>query len=215
MNAMLTKYLKDFSAPQPIRPVGGDILESLSGSPLASMDFGPDPEPPVDIEAERREAHEEGYSEAEAFFEQKHATELASLREAHAKELQAMAETHENDTIWMIHTRFHEMTQVISQTVAEQTLQVLLPVFEEDVTRRAVERLAEVVRETLLESGISTVVVRGPERLYERLKALLENQGIESRFIESASVDISVEINETVLTTRLATWAQSLSEVTG
>jgi len=107
------------------------------------------------------------------------------------------------------------MTQVISQTVAEQTLQVLLPVFEEDVTRRAVERLAEVVRETLLESGISTVVVRGPERLYERLKALLENQGIESRFIESASVDISVEINETVLTTRLATWAQSLSEVTG
>jgi len=155
MNAMLTKYLKDFSAPQPIRPVGGDILESLSGSPLASMDFGPDPEPP------------------------------------------------------------DEMTQVISQTVAEQTLQVLLPVFEEDVTRRAVERLAEVVRETLLESGISTVVVRGPERLYERLKALLENQGIESRFIESASVDISVEINETVLTTRLATWAQSLSEVTG
>ena len=39
----------------------------------------------------------------------------------------------------MIHTRFHEMTQAISQTIAEQTMQVLLPVFEEEMCRRAID----------------------------------------------------------------------------
>jgi hypothetical protein len=57
--------------------------------------------------------------------------------------------------------------------------------------------------------------MRGPERLYLRLKPLLEMDGMQIRFIESTSIDISVEVNDTVLVTRLANWAQALSEVTG
>jgi hypothetical protein len=107
------------------------------------------------------------------------------------------------------------MTETISQTIAEQTLQVLLPVFEEEVCRRAIAQLAELVRGALSESSVSTVVVRGPERLYVRLKPLLEIDGMQTRFVESTAVDISVEVNDTVLVTRLANWAQALSEVTG
>jgi hypothetical protein len=215
MNAMLTKYLKDFSAPQPARPVGNDILSSLAGAPLADMNFAAEPEPQVDIEAERREAHEEGYREAAAFLAEQHAEEIETLRQAHAFQLQGLADAHESETIWMIHTRFHEMTETISQTIAEQTLQVLLPVFEEEVCRRAIAQLAELVRGALSESSVSTVVVRGPERLYVRLKPLLEIDGMQTRFVESTAVDISVEVNDTVLVTRLANWAQALSEVTG
>jgi hypothetical protein len=58
-------------------------------------------------------------------------------------------------------------------------------------------------------------VVRGPERLYIRLKPLLEMDGVQTRFIESSSPDISVEINDAVLVTRLASWTQALAEVTG
>ncbi len=215
MNAMLTKYLKDFSAPQPASPVGNDILHSLAGAPLADMHFPAEPEPQVDIEAERREAHDEGYREAAAFCANQHAEEIETLKQAHDFQLQGLADAHESETIWMIHTRFHEMTQALSQSIAEQTLQVLLPVFEEEVCRRAIAQLADLVREALSESSVSTVVMRGPERLYLRLKPLLEMDGMQIRFIESTSIDISVEVNDTVLVTRLANWAQALSEVTG
>jgi hypothetical protein len=215
MNAMLTKYLKDFSVPQPAVPVGSDILHSLAGAPLADLDFMIEPEPKVDIEAERREAHEEGYREAAAFFSGQHAEEIETMRQAHAFQLEGLGDAHESETIWMIHTRFHEMTQAISQTIAEQTLQVLLPVFDEEICRRSIARLGDLVREALTEASVSTVVVRGPERLYVRLKPLLEVDGLQTRFIESTSADISIEINDTVLVTRLATWAQALSEVTG
>lgn len=213
MNAMLTKYLKDFSVPAPAAPVGNDFLSALSGAPMPDLDFVS--EPKIDVEAERREAHQEGYDEAEAYFQAKHEEDLELLKGAHALQLQGLADAHESETIWMIHTRFHEMTQMISQTLSEQAFQVLLPVMEEQVARKAIGQLADLVRQALAESAVATVVVRGPERLYARLKPLLDIDGIESRFIENSSADISVEINDTVLLTRLANWAQALSEVTG
>ena len=215
MNAMLTKYLKDFSAPQPTGPVGNDILHSLAGAPFADLNFPAEPEPKIDIEAERQEAHEEGYREAAATLSGQHAEEIEMLRQTHALQLQGLADAHESETIWMIHTRFHEMTQAISQTIAEQTLQVLLPVFDEEICRRSIAQLADMVREALTDASVGTVVVRGPERLYIRLKPLLEMDGMQTRFIESTAADISVEINDTVLVTRLANWAQALSEVAG
>lgn len=215
MNAMLTKYLKDFSLPQSVGPVGNDILDTLHGSSLTNIDFSIETEPPVDIEAERRDAHDEGFREAAAYYERKQAEAIAALEEAHANALQAMADRHESETIWVVHARFHEMTQAISQTVTEQVLQLLLPVFDEEFCRRSMERLSALVREALSEAQVSTVVVRGPEPLYIRLKPLLEVDGIESRFIESAAVDISVEVDETVLVTRLSSWSQALSEVDG
>ena len=215
MNAMLTKYLKDFSAPQPAGPVGNDFLNSLPGSPLADLSFAMEPEPQVDIEAERQEAHEQGYREAAELHENRHAEEIESLREMHAQQLRDLADKHESETIWMIHARFHEMTQAISQTIAEQTLQVLLPVFEEEFCHRSITQLAELVRTALTEATVTTIVVRGPERLYIRLKPLLEMDGVQTRFIESTSPDISVEINDAVLVTRLASWTQALAEVTG
>jgi hypothetical protein len=209
---MLTKYLKDFSAP-PVTSVGSDMFNSLPGGPLPDLHF--EPEPQVDIEAERREAHEEGYRQASEELAAKHAEEIEMLKGAHAFQLQGLADAHESETIWMIHTRFHEMTQAISQTIAEETLQVLLPVFDATISTRAISKLSELVRQALTEAEVATVIVRGPERLYQRLLPLLEADGLQIRFIENTSADISVEINDTVLVTRLASWAQAITEVTG
>ncbi|MBL0370687.1 hypothetical protein JJB09_01475 [Rhizobium sp. KVB221] len=215
MNAMLAKYLKDFSVPAAIEPAHGNILESLDGSPFGDIDFDTDPEPAIDIEAERREAYEEGHRAATELLEARHADEMAALRQAQSDELAAIQAIHENEVVGMVHTRFHEMTQVLSQTLADQTLQVLLPVFNKELASLAVATLGATVREALREADISTVIVRGSAELFAALKPLLDADGIDSRFIEQASQDLTVEINETVLATRLGTWAQTLSEVTG
>src|SRR5690349_4769365 len=52
MNAMLTKYLKDFSVPESTALVETNILSSLAGSPLDDMGFFAEPEPAIDLEAE-------------------------------------------------------------------------------------------------------------------------------------------------------------------
>src|SRR5262245_29104799 len=114
MNAMIAKYLKDFSTPAPVELTGGGILESLSGSSFEDLDFPEEPVVQVDIEAERRSAYEEGFQAATAALESQHAEEIIALREAHVAELEAMALTHENEAVGTIHTRFHEMAQLLS-----------------------------------------------------------------------------------------------------
>jgi hypothetical protein len=58
MNAMLTKYLKDFSVPESTALVETNILSSLAGSPLDDIGFLPVPEPVIDLEAERAGSRE-------------------------------------------------------------------------------------------------------------------------------------------------------------
>lgn len=213
MNAMLTKYLKDFSVPDTTALVETNILSSLANSPLGDMDFLSEPEPQIDLEAERRQAFEEGYAKARAELEESFAGQLASMADDHDNEARAQEERHDADVMRVIHARFFDMTVAISQSVADQTLQVLLPIIDADVARRSVSALADAVRKAMTEEKAADVLVRGPMRLYDMLKPKFDERGIACRHVEAETVDILVEINETVLTTRLSVWAQSLAEV--
>lgn len=213
MNAMLTKYLKDFSIPEPTALVETELLSSLADSPLGDMAFPAEPEPGIDIEAERRQAFERGYEQARSECEERFAGELAAIAEQHAQDIRAIEERHEAEVMRVIHARFFDMTGAISQSVADQTLQALLPIIDADVARRSVTALADAVRKAMTEEKAADVLVRGPMRLYEMLKPKLDERGIACRHVEAETIDILVEINETVLTTRLSVWAQSLAEV--
>lgn len=213
MNAMLTKYLKDFSAPEPGALVETDILSSLADSPLDEMDFLSEPEPAIDLEAERKAAFDDGYAKARAELEESFAGQLATIAEDHEQEVRAQEERHDSEVMRVIHARFFDMTVAISQSVADQTLQALLPIIDADVARRSVTALADAVRKAMTEEKAADVLVRGPTRLYEMLKPKFDERGIACRHLEAETVDILVEINETVLTTRLSVWAQSLAEV--
>lgn len=213
MNAMLTKYLKDFSIPESTALVETDILSSLAGSPLDDLGFFSEPEPAIDLEAERETARQEGHAAAVAECEERFAGDIAAIAEEHSHELQAMEDRHQNEIMSVIHARFFDMTLAISQSVADQALQVLLPVVEADLARRSVAALGEAVHNAFIEEKAAEVLVRGPAHLFELLKPRLEADGVPCRHIEAETTDIFVEINETVLTTRLSSWAQSLAEV--
>ena len=210
---MLTKYLKDFSVPESTALVETNILSSLAGSPLDDLAFPAEPEPAIDLEAEREAARQEGHAAALAECEERFAGELAGIAEEHSRELRALEERHENEVMSVIHARFFDMTLAISQSVTDQTLQALLPIMEADLARRSVAALADEVRAAFAEEKAAEVLVRGPGRLFDLLKPRLEADGVPCRHVEAETTDILVEIDETVLTTRLATWAQSLAEV--
>lgn len=209
---MLAKYLKDFSAPDPLAAVEVDLVSSLSGAAFAELDFDAELPPEIDLEAERREARDEGYCAAAEELGMRHAADLEMLNQAHAEEMQALARQHEDETVATIHARFQDMTQTIVQTLAEQTLQLVLPILEEDVAKRSIEALSAQIRDLLANENATIAIIRGPMPLYTALKPLLDGDGIATRHIETAGIDIAVEINETVLVTRLAEWSSSLAE---
>jgi len=213
MNAMLTKYLKDFSAPPP--DAEKLIIDSLDDQPGLGMDFSfVAPEPEIDLEAERKEAFDEGYQEATRVLDSEHQSEIQALLQRHEQELAALAAAHEQDVVSKIHRRYQDMSNELAQTLAEQTLQVLLPVLSADMADRAVDRLYGMVKSALTEREVTTLLVRGNASLYATLKPMLDADGVASRLIESDTIDLYVEIEEMVLVTRLETWAQALSEVT-
>jgi L-lactate utilization protein LutC len=201
MNAMLTKYLKDFSVPETTALVGTTMLSSLADSSplgdLGDMNFLSEPEPQIDLEAERKEAFDEGYAKARAELEEHFAGQLVTIAEDHQHEVVAQEERHDSEVMRVIHARFFDMTVAI----------------DADVARRSVTALADAVRKAMTEEKAADVLVRGPMRLYEMLKPKFDERGIACRHVEAETIDILVEINESVLTTRLSVWAQSLAEV--
>ncbi|MDH6266455.1 hypothetical protein M2360_001851 [Rhizobium sp. SG_E_25_P2] len=213
MNAILTKYLKDFSAPPPPPVEDLSFPSTFSLDDGASSAFSFEPEPVLDIEAERKAAFDEGYAEAEAAGEQAQEAAMAEERQKHAVEMADLVSRHEQGAVAMIHTRFHEMTNEVAQALAERTLQVLLPLLGAQLAERAVKDLHDLAQQVLKDRETAHVTVRGDARLISGLKPLFEADGVEVRYIENHSIDLTVEIDDAVLVTRLETWAHALAEV--
>lgn len=214
MSAILTKYLKDFSAPPPppVEDLAFPSAFSLDDGGSSSA-FSFEPEPSVDIEAERKAAYDEGYAEAAAAAEETREAEITEERRRHAAELAELVARHEQESVAMIHTRFHEMTGEIAQALADRTLQILMPMLGAQLAERAVHDLHDLAKQALKDREVAQVTVRGDARMIGALKPLFEADAIEAKYIENQSVDLTVEIEDAVLVTRLETWAQALAEV--
>lgn len=214
MSAILTKYLKDFGAPPP--PPVDDLPFSspfsLDGDESSSA-FSFEPEPVVDLDAERKAAFDEGYAEALAAAEQVRETALAEERQKHADEIADLIARHEQESVAMIHRRFHEMTGEVAHTLADRAMHMLLPMLGAQLAERAVRELHELAQQTLRDREVAQVTVRGDARLIARLRPMFEADAVEVKYIENESIDIMVEIEDAVLVTRLETWAQALAEV--
>jgi hypothetical protein len=214
MSAILTKYLKDFGAPPP------PPVEDLSFPSAFSLDdagstssFSFEPEPSVDLDAERKAAFDEGYAAAAAVAEEARDAALTEERQKHAAELADLNARHEQDAVAMIHTRFHEMTGEIAQALADRTLQILMPMLGAQLAERAVHDLHDLAKQALKDREVAHVTVRGDATMIAALKPLFEADAIEAKYIENQSIDLTVEIEDAVLVTRLETWAQALAEV--
>ena len=212
MSAQLARYLKDFGAPrakapafQPPSFAGEDDGMALAEPPLAL--------PPVDIEAERAAAFAEGRSEAEAELQEKHDAEIVALKEAHRAELETLRLRYEQDYAMALAERFSMLTGEVADVVAAQAAQVLAPVMNQVLTKGAVADLARMIAEGLQDGEGVAITVKGPENLFEQLKARFEEPAPVFRHVETQDVDLTVEYGDTVLVTRMAAWADTVRKV--
>lgn len=209
MSISLSRYLKDFGEPAVIAPV--DVSDGFADG---LGDFPDIPaEPPVDVEAERREAHAEGYAEASAALTQKYELEARTIVQVHQREIEELRNKYEVETAALIASRIAEIAADVARIVSEGAAKAIAPVMTEALSEKAAVSLAALLRETILQGDAGMLTVNGPSRLFEILKNEMGEDAKLLRHHQTDDVDLAVEIGETVLVTRISAWATSLKKV--
>jgi hypothetical protein len=209
VSAQLSRYLKDFGEPVVVAPV----VEAND----FSDDFGDFPETPaapvVDVEAERHDAHGQGYAEATAALTEKYESEAQTVALVHQREIEELRERYETELAAHIAARIEaisaEMADLVSATVAK----ALAPVMTDVLSQRAAVELAATLRQALQEGDAGTITVRGPTHLFDVLKNQLGEKAGLLRHQETADIDLTVEFGDAVLVTRMSAWTASLKKV--
>ena len=214
MSTNLARYLKDFSVPETAPVSFGDGDLSFGDTDLDdAFPMLEEPEP-VDIDRERREAYAEGHEAATTELTEIHSAAIAEMEriqneriaELEARHAKAMAET--------LADGLKKITADIALSVSEQVAVALAPLFSAQVAENAVAELARLIEVEILAGHAGTIVVRGPANLFERLKDALPDAEEILRHIEVDDLDLSAEMGEGVIVTRISAWADSLEKVT-
>ncbi|MDO9418244.1 hypothetical protein [Pararhizobium sp.] len=215
MSAQISRYLKDFSAPRIDRiPIAPKYFPDLDDGPSARKGFTPPVViPQIDVEAERREAFEEGRAEAVIELNAKHQAAIAALEALHATQLQALQARCEIDTAAVISARFSEMTEELSVLIGDQVAQVLAPVMSDTLVEKSIRDLAVMITNGIRAGEAGTFTVKGPAALFEALKQHLAPEDLVFRHQETGDTDLSVEYGDTILVTRMAVWSETVRKV--
>ncbi|MCB5202659.1 hypothetical protein LH464_09265 [Neorhizobium sp. T786] len=211
MTASIARYLKDFgeiSAP-PVLPADDDAFDFGN---LSSLDAVIDD--PVDIDAERSEAHRRGYEAATEEAQLKWQEERQQLLDTQASELAALRSHYEVELAASLNARMGQAALLIAESVSNQTASILLPILEEALVAKAISDMAGLIQQAILDGDVGVLTVRGPEHLREQLTAALgDGAGSMIRHIESPDLDVSVELGDAALVTRMSAWSARLKEL--
>lgn len=215
MSAMLSRYLKDFSAPKaelslmPPKYFPDLDTDYADGDRLGARPAMPE----IDIDAERRRAFSEGRAEAAAELVFEHEKQIADLKAAHAAEIEALTQRFEEGAVNLIAERFSEITGSLAVALGDQAARVLAPVMEETLMQRAVADMAQMIKQGLVSGEGYTIVVRGPIGLFGALKNQFGEDMPSFRYVETDDIDLAVEMDGTILVTRMAAWADTVRKV--
>jgi flagellar biosynthesis/type III secretory pathway protein FliH len=213
MTAPLARYLKDFGAAPVAMPVMPSFDDEEQDSPF-SFDAMPS-EPPVDLEAERAAAHAEGFEQGRADVQALWDEERAATAARHAEEIATLRRSLEEQAAARIETGFRSTVDTLAVCLSDQVAQVLAPVLSEVLAEKAIGDLAQMIRTALAASPAATLTVHGPLSLFDLLQQALGEEAPQLRHVETPDLDLSVDIDEAVLVTRMSAWAASLKKVLG
>lgn len=101
-----------------------------------------------------------------------------------------------------INDGFVEIEERISAAVAR----LLAPFIEAQLTERVLDELRLAIYQIASSRTTSLIRIRGPERLLSRLREQLQELAVEIEYILEDRVDVSVEADDTIIESQLASW---------
>lgn len=107
------------------------------------------------------------------------------------------------------------MVSDLSASISDEVAKGLAPFLSDAVAEAAIAELAAKLEAALLAGDAGKIVVRGPADLFEKLKQALPEAGEALRHVAAEDLDLSVDVGDTVLVTRISAWTASLKKVMG
>jgi hypothetical protein len=215
MSASIARYLKDFGESQPVLHAMDETVALPSSFP--DFDLGEDDSfampAPVDVDEEKRISYAEGHEAATAALTEQFEAEKRAMLEGHAAEIAEFQARYHTEMAGFITSRLQENHDLVVSNLDEQISAVLAPVLSDALAQKAVAGLADIIRPSLTDGEAVTLTVKGPKPLYDRLIEALGGNEKAFRFVENADVDLSVEMDNSVLVTRMSAWASSVRKV--
>lgn len=214
MSMPLAHYLKDFSSPKPSSLVSDSVSFDVDDFGIHDEPFLELPQPdPIDIEAERRQAHEEGRAAATEELSERHAEDVARLEALHAEQIAELEKKHKSELGRIIGGGLHSIAAAIATAVGAQAVEAIAPFVEEALIETALHDISTLLKEAIIEGEVTTVTVRGPGELFDRLRENMDGHDDLLRHIEDDDIDLTVDIDDTALVTRISAWTASLKKV--
>lgn len=216
MSMPLASYLKDFSVPQTATDAMDDVGFGAAGMDFDDSDFpalsAPDP---IDLDAERRQAYSEGHEAAERELREQYDSDRQALEARHREEIEALQQAHDAATSRLIADGLRMIATDIAASVGEQAMAALAPLISRDIAENAVKDLARLIEDAILNGEAGVITVKGRRDLFEILKAELPESAGQLNHVDADDLDLTVDIAETVLVTRISAFAASLRKVLG
>jgi hypothetical protein len=211
MSASLANFLKDFgAAPEP-------TAFAQPEPPAHDFDFGDDmltlPQPVVDIEAERREAFEQGRKAATEEADTRHAAEIDKLKSDHAEEMAKQRREHDAELARLLGEALPAVTAQLTEALVDQAVTALSPVVRQEVAKQAVEDLAATLKIELKHEVAAQMEIVGPAELLSQLRDALGEAADGISFVEDEAEELTLRMGDAVVTTQLAEFATEIQRI--
>lgn len=157
----------------------------------------------VQNERQRREAFEEGRAdgraEADALFE----AERQRLQRTHDEEMATLRIVLMDEAAVAIGSSLQDGFTALEATLSQQLTNVLMPLVEDHLTGQAVFAFAHKLASVAIAAGEGNVVVKGPTKLIAALERMRSILPAHCALVEQEQAELSFELPEQVLQTRL------------
>jgi hypothetical protein len=171
--------------------------------------------PQPDIEAllaEERARTEKAVTER---LTAEHEAALAALSETQAAEIAEIERRHGEEAGARIEAGLGEVEARVAETVTGTVARILGPIVSEEVLKRSIDELAVAIGEALEDADAVTIRVSGPSSLFAALAEKLGEKSKHLRHREADGIDLTVDVNGSLIETRLTEWQAIVNEVLG
>lgn len=185
--------------------------------PAAPVDRRPatpeSPKPDIDaLLAEERGRTEKAVSERLAA---EHEAAIAAERESHAAQIAEINRLHGEEAGARIEAGLGEIEAHVTETVTGTVARILGPIVSDEVLKRSIDELAGAIAEALEDADAVTIRVSGPLSLFSALAAKMGGKSKHLRHREADGIDLTADVNGSLIETRLTEWQATVNEVLG
>lgn len=203
----LSDLLMDFGARK--RPVAVPAPASMPVAVLHVQDLAP---PPPDIDAIVAKAVQAAEAAVSERFQDELEQRLAEEAARHEAELERVRSDLGVELGNKLAVALADLERATIEASASVAARILSQIATDAIAARAVSALATTIRDAIGDPETIRIRVKGPQSLFLPFAAAMGEQSRHLEFSESAATDLTVAIDETLFTTRLAEWSAALTE---